>query len=78
MPPEPWQDDRALSSLDRAGFLAWFRETSVDDADCWRYLSEVPLSRIYLVADEARRRANSWSTFAAALEDRVTKRAARA
>jgi hypothetical protein len=38
----------------------------------------VPLSRVYIVADEARRRANSWSTFAAALEDRVNTRAARA
>jgi hypothetical protein len=78
MPTEPWQDDRALASLDCAGFMAWFKQTSVDDADCWRHVGDVPLSRVYIVADEARRRANSWSTFAAALEDRVNTRAARA
>jgi hypothetical protein len=76
-PKAPWQEDRALSSLDcGGGFIAWFEGTSVEEAECWRYLREVPLSRVYLVADEARRRATAWSTFAAALEDRVNKRAA--
>jgi hypothetical protein len=73
----PWEDDRAFTSLDGgARFLTWFNTTSVDEADCWRHLSEVPLSRVYMVADEARRRASFWSTFAAGLEDRVSKRAA--
>jgi transposase-like protein len=73
----PWQEDRALSSLDCGdGFVAWFDGASVEEADCWRYLREVPLSRVYMVADEARRRARTWSTFAAALEDRVNQRAA--
>jgi ParB-like chromosome segregation protein Spo0J len=74
---EPWREDRALSSLACGdGFLDWFDGATVDEADCWRFLPEVPLSRVYMVADEARRRASCWSSFASALEDRTNKRAA--
>jgi transposase-like protein len=74
---EPWREDRALSSLACGeGFLSWFDGSAVDEAECWRFLPEVPLSRVYMVADEARRRATCWASFASALEDRVSKRAA--
>jgi hypothetical protein len=35
----------------------------------------VPLSRVYEIADEARRRAGFWSRFAEALEGQVRRRA---
>jgi hypothetical protein len=48
-------------------FAAWFDALSVGDD--WRdRLEAVPLSRVYEVTDEARRRAKCWSEFASALE----------
>jgi hypothetical protein len=69
-----WVDDRVLTSTAPGkDFAAWFEASSI--ADEWRqYLDAVPLSRIYEVADEARRRAGAWSTFAQTLEGRVKGR----
>ena len=65
-----WQDDAALASAtDGADFAAWFEETAVTDDDLER-APAVPLSRVYLVADEARRRSETWLQFARALEAR--------
>lgn len=71
-----WRDDAAMSSRDGGDeFVAWFDTTSVDDTDAWSYLRAVPLSRTYEVADEARRRATFWSSFAQTLERQVQRRA---
>ncbi len=74
--PRPWQDDRALTSGDGGPeFVEWFDATSVDRVDTWEHVGVVPLSRVYEVADEARRRAAFWIGFAEALEGQVRRRA---
>jgi ParB-like chromosome segregation protein Spo0J len=70
-----WQTDRALVSCDGGDdFLEWFERTTIDELDCRRHLDKVPLSRVYGVADEARRRAELWTRFARSLEARSAKR----
>jgi ParB-like chromosome segregation protein Spo0J len=66
-----WDSDKALSTCaDDGQFVDWFRSTSIDGA--WRRFADVvPISRVYTVADEARRRAKSWNEFAGALEARA-------
>jgi ParB-like chromosome segregation protein Spo0J len=72
----PWQQDQALASSDGGEqFVTWFDATAVDGADRWEYLGVVPLSRTYEVADEARRRAAFWASFAESLEGQVRRRA---
>ena len=65
--------DRALNATDDgAAFVTWFTATAVSNEDCFRHLTSVPLSRVYEIADEARRRANIWITFARDLENRTS------
>jgi ParB-like chromosome segregation protein Spo0J len=72
----PWQDDRALAARDGgARFVEWFDATAVDSVDGWEHAGVVPLSRVYEVADEARRRAAFWLRFAETLEGQVRRRA---
>jgi ParB-like chromosome segregation protein Spo0J len=72
----PWQDDRALADRDGgAQFVQWFDATAVESADGWEHVGVVPLSRVYEVADEARRRAAFWLGFAETLEGQVRRRA---
>jgi ParB-like chromosome segregation protein Spo0J len=52
-------------------FFAWFARTSVGADDCAAHGPGVPLSRVYEVADEARRRATRWREFADYVEGRV-------
>jgi ParB-like chromosome segregation protein Spo0J len=68
-----WGRDKALSSGPTCvAFLKWFEATEV--ADEWsRHVPAVPLSRVYEVADEARRRARLWQEFAEAVEGRVRR-----
>lgn len=61
-----WRDDAALASTD---FTAWFERTAIAEADLER-APTVPLSRVYVVADEARRRSETWLQLARALEAR--------
>ena len=65
-----WRQDKALSSAPRSdAFLAWFQSSEVGDE--WsNHLDAVPLSRVYEIADESRRRARVWLEFADALEGR--------
>jgi hypothetical protein len=49
----------------------WFDDHVVQPSDWQILIAAVPLGRIYLVADEARRRADVWSKFADALQQRV-------
>jgi ParB-like chromosome segregation protein Spo0J len=69
-----WGRDKALSSDPLSvAFLKWFEAT--DMAEDWsRHVPAVPLSRVYEVADEARRRARLWHDFADAVEGRVRHR----
>jgi ParB-like chromosome segregation protein Spo0J len=77
-PPEPMIQgssgtaERAfVSTNEGAAFLAWFSRTQVDQEECRGHATHVPLSRIYEVADAARRRSDAWSAFARALESRA-------
>jgi ParB-like chromosome segregation protein Spo0J len=64
-----------VSTTAGAEFAAWFERTALDaESSC--YLESVPLSRIYEIADEARRRATTWANFAECLENRVRVRSA--
>lgn len=69
--PRAWSADTALAAaVEGARFLEWFDRTAVGDE--WRsFLQGIPVSRIYEIADEARRRAAVWQDFAGLLEDRI-------
>ena len=70
------EGDQAFSSREGGcEFIAWFDSAAVDPADHWAHVGSVPRSRIYEVADEARRRATFWSHFADSLEGQVRRRA---
>lgn len=71
-----WRDDAAMTSSDGGdAFVSWFDTTAVHDTDAWTHLGAVPLSRTYEIADEARRRAAFWTSFAQTLERQVQRRA---
>jgi hypothetical protein len=66
-----WSQDPALASLPSSEcFLRWFESSDVAE-EWYRFVSAVPISRIYEVADEARRRSRTWHDFAEAVESRV-------
>lgn len=70
--PEPglWREDAALASVERAeDFLGWFERTAVSDGDL-AWVDSVPLSRVYVIAEEARHRSETWQALARALESR--------
>jgi ParB-like chromosome segregation protein Spo0J len=70
-----WKQDLALVSSDNGeDFVAWFDRTTLTEEECWRFLDSVPLSRIYAIADEARRRSDIWLQFAKSLDARCNKR----
>jgi hypothetical protein len=69
--PVAWQTDLALASSERGEqFLAWFERTAVAEPDL-DWVAAVPLGRIYVVAEEARRRAETWLELARTLEGRA-------
>jgi hypothetical protein len=49
----------------------WLSRTAVTVEDLGNYLGNLPLSRVYEVADECRRRASTWAQIADALEGRA-------
>jgi ParB-like chromosome segregation protein Spo0J len=66
-----WASDTACASTDDSlTFAGWFDRTRIDVPTCSSHLASVPLSRVYEVADESRRRAQAWADFAAALQRR--------
>jgi hypothetical protein len=72
-----WSADSALGATDDGStFAQWFERNSIDD-DWRRHVLTIPVSRIYEVADEARRRAHHWGEFADAVEARVRRLSAR-
>jgi hypothetical protein len=70
------EGDQAFSAREGGcEFVEWFDSTAVEPADQWVHAGSVPRSRIYEVADEARRRATFWSHFADSLEGQLRRRA---
>jgi ParB-like chromosome segregation protein Spo0J len=68
--------DRAFTDRDDGRqFVDWFEATCIDDADLWQHGSAIPRSRVYEIADEARRRAAVWTRFAEQLEGQVGRKA---
>jgi hypothetical protein len=67
---EPSHDGAFVSTSEGLEFADWFDRLSITD-DWLNFVDVIPLSRIYEVADVARRRAQSWTSFADALEGRV-------
>jgi ParB-like chromosome segregation protein Spo0J len=65
----PARDDAFTSTAEGASFAAWFERTANDAGR--QYVQSIPLSRVYEIEDEARRRARMWSDFATALTARV-------
>jgi ParB-like chromosome segregation protein Spo0J len=66
-----WASDSALlSTVEGTGFAKWFDRTDIGD-EPRDFVSGIPISRIYEVADEARRRAAAWLAFASLLEGRA-------
>lgn len=74
VPPAPladWGDDPAMStSPELSALVDWLRRTE-PGPDLVTHVAAAPLSRVYELADEARRRASFWSAFATALESRA-------
>ena len=67
-----WQPDRSFTSReDSAATAAFLERTHVSNAQLYAHVGAVPLSRVYEVADEARRRAAFWSTLAQSVEARA-------
>jgi ParB-like chromosome segregation protein Spo0J len=66
-----WLADSGLrSTTEGAAFATWFERTRLSD-EWLEFVEDIPLSRIYEIADEARRRADHWVTFASTLEGRA-------
>jgi hypothetical protein len=69
-----WQPDSSFSSLDDAAEVAEFLErTDTSMVDPEVHSRAIPLSRIYEVADEARRRSAFWLRMAESVENRARK-----
>jgi ParB-like nuclease domain len=70
--------DRAFRSLPAGtAAVSWLARTAVSVEDLHAHLRNLPLSRVYVVADECRRRARTWAQMADALEARVRRGAMR-
>ena len=78
IPPGPaadWREDPAMSSCpELSALVEWLERTEPGD-DLAGRVGAAPLSRVYELADEARRRAAFWTAFATALESRARGRA---
>ena len=61
------------SSPEGAEAVVWLARTAVSVEDLHAHLGSLPLSRVYEVADECRRRARTWAQMADALEARVRR-----
>jgi hypothetical protein len=65
-----WASDAALASAPGGDdLLTWMAQTRLDPSDL-EWAQSVPLSRVYVLAEESRRRSDLWLQFAQALEAR--------
>jgi hypothetical protein len=73
--PGWWRSDAALASTDDGRQLAkWLTVTDVEASASAETLRSVPLSRVYALSSEARRRAAFWTRFAEVLDARAGSR----
>jgi hypothetical protein len=70
-------DAAMLSTTTTSAFSEWLTTTAIQDGDWILLVDEIPASRVYEVADEASRRAESWRRLAGALEARARRGARR-
>jgi DNA-binding CsgD family transcriptional regulator len=70
----PSPDPALTSTTDGAAFALWFDKSRVTVEQCFDFVPVVPLSRIYEISDEARKRADAWLAFARELESRSGSR----
>lgn len=70
---QPGQDPAHLATDEGRRFTEWFEAQVIDDDDWIGFIGVVPISRVYELADAARRCSDSWRRFATALEARPTK-----
>ncbi|HVA73648.1 MAG TPA: hypothetical protein VNF71_03700 [Acidimicrobiales bacterium] len=78
VPPRPagdWRDDPAMASSPELSELVEWLDRTEPGSELASYAGAVPLSRVYELADEGRRRAAFWTAFATALEARAHGRA---
>jgi transposase-like protein len=69
-----WEPDHSFTSCDDGAATAGFLEqTNVRECDLERHATAVPLSRVYEVSDEARRRAAFWVQLAERVESRAKR-----
>lgn len=68
-------DASLVNAPNGQALLAWLQRTEVRDEEWESLLDELPLSRLYVVAEEARRRAQTWSRMASDAETLARKRA---
>jgi AraC-like DNA-binding protein len=66
-----WANDPALYSDAEDSFISWFDDRNIVTGDWASVVPDLPLSRLYLLSDECRARAEQWEQFASALEGRV-------
>jgi hypothetical protein len=65
----------AASSSNVAGDITtWFEQHCVVGEDWRKFVSVIPISRVYEVADQCRQQSDIWREFALALEDRARRR----
>ena len=77
-PPRSWNDDHAFQSrVEGTETVEFLERTRVCEQDVTRYAQAVPLSRVYEIADEARRRAAVWARLADSVETRARVHARR-
>jgi len=70
---DAWRVDLALTSrADLGELVEWLERTDPGD-DPYHYVAGVPLSRVYELGDEARRRAAFWTEVARSLETRARR-----
>jgi transposase-like protein len=70
-----WEPDHSFTSRDDGAVTAQFLErTDVQEHELERHAGAVPLSRVYEVSDEARRRAAFWAQLAERVESRAKRR----
>jgi ParB-like chromosome segregation protein Spo0J len=66
-----WRGDSALgATAEGKGFATWLEQTYIGE-ESHDFIEGIPLSRVYEIADEARRRADAWLVFAARLEGKA-------
>lgn len=59
------------ASVQGATFVAWFERHTLAACELDEHVNSVPLSRIYEVIDETRRRIDLWESFATTLAQRT-------